>query len=239
MSYRLIEYLKQFIFTGFCLMVAGGISPAMPNAFADVSPITNQEKRMQLQAELNKNIQAESVLQSELRTGYRLASRPHASYLLYQQSLGLEDAIADLQQLRFEKTVLIQKLEAISQPPGFSTNTEGPFQGLTLTAYSGSPMLSFDDGSRFDADRTSSQVSARVGFYRLLTGAFLAVAFFLPLLALYRKKTEVPAGKKMVRVFPIFAVQGKNGTRDLFKLPTNLREPLYPKFGGLAPHISV
>ncbi len=237
MTRAVVKHFKKVIYVAVFFAVSGNLLQAIPKAFADVGPIASQGERVRLYTELNENLQAESVLQAEIRAGYRLASRPHSAYLLYQKSLGLEGAVADLRQLRIEREAFIQSLNSIPGPVGSGPEAEARFPDLVSTAYSGAPMLSFDDGSRFDSEEAAKTVSARAGFYRLLTGAFLVLAFFLPLLALYQKKTEVPTGKKLVRVFPIFAVLGKNGARALFKLPATGHEPLYPKFGGLEPHL--
>ncbi len=242
MAGAVMKYFKKVIFLAVYFAISGSLFWTAPNAFADVGPVADQGEMVRLHAALNENLQAEAVLQAELRAAYRLISRPHSEYLLYQKSLGLEGMVADLRQLRLERKSLIQRLTSSSDgerlPMQLNPEAEIRFPGLVSTAYSGAPMLSFDDASRFDSEVTPRTVSARAGFYRLLIGIFLLAAFSLPLMALYKKKTEVPTEKKLIRVFPIFSVQGKNGVRSLFKVPSNRRELLRPKFGGFGPHVS-
>lgn len=173
-----------------------------------------------LQDRLTQLLSEEGILRAQMEREVRLATRPYAEYLLYQKSLRLSDHEARLEQLKKEKRETVQKLALLQDeagpPIGLGIGPAERSASRDLPTYSGAPLLSFYDGSRFVPVVPPGERSVRIYLFRLLSIAVLVSILTLPLIAVQRMRADLRQ-KEMVRLFPILTFREKNGNRGIFR----------------------
>ena len=198
-----------------------------------------------LQDRLNQALQEEAILRAQMEREVRLATRPYAEYLLYQKSLRLSDHAARLEQLKKEKREAAQKLallrDGAGPPIGLGIGLAERSASRDFPTYSGAPLLSFYDGSRFIPVRTPGDVPIgghpgpmlkpifehllggspgvfpiRIYLFRLLSIAVLVSILTLPLIAAQRMRADLRQ-KEIIRLFPILTFWERDGSRGMLR----------------------
>lgn len=171
-----------------------------------------------LQDRLNELIEEESLLRVRRQEEVRIGIRPYTDYLFHQKSLRFAEMDDRLAQLNREKTEIVRRFALLQEEGGFP-------QGLPrdFSTYSGAPLLSFYDGTRFDPLGLLRFQPFWTGLFRVLFAAFVLLMVSLPWVAIRRMR----AGRRphgVVRIFPIFTVLGKDGHRRPLETTVKRRE---------------
>ncbi|MFQ5543806.1 MAG: hypothetical protein ACE5FY_05585 [Nitrospiria bacterium] len=149
-----------------------------------------------------------------------VAARPQAEYLLYQKSLGIAGLYSQLTQLKEERKDIIKQITLLEGKPftaSFILGLETFSSPHFYPAYSGAPLLSFNNLRDSDAGSRVLLTPASTAVVQTLTVVFFLLVVSLPLIAIYKRRHRYTE-KEVIRVFPIFTVQTGKGHRDLFKM---------------------
>jgi len=175
-----------------------------------------------LQDRLHENLNQEALILARMDTAFSVASRPHAAYLLHQKSLGLQNNRDRLKALRTERVVLVQEMAGLADSGVVSEallhGARQSFSEENLRKDSGSPALSFQQARLVSAANASTEKMRSVVLYRMLMAGFLLMVFSLPVIAIFRRGEPIPVRRGLVRVFPMFTVNGAHGRREVLKI---------------------
>lgn len=175
-----------------------------------------------LQNRLNENLNEEVLILARMGAALGVASQPYSAYLLHQKSLGLQENRDSLQSLRAEKAEVIRMLEGFADKSVVSEallrRAREPSWVENARRDSGSPVLSFQQAHLVHAANVSTEKMGFVGLYRVVMAGFLLVIFALPLVVFFRRGEPTFARKNLVRVFPLFAINGAHGYREVLKV---------------------
>ena len=187
-----------------------------------------------LQNRLQENLKEEAWLREKMRSALDVASRPNASYLLHQKSLGLQNDRDRLHALQAEKAELIRAIEGLTArdlaSEALLRRARQGFSMQNMRKDSGSPALSFQQASLVHVANTSTEKRA---LYRAMMAGFLLIVLSFPLIAFFKKDTPFPVRKRVIRVFPMFTVRNEAyGSRELLKIQVDRQGKLLSHLSG-------
>lgn len=165
-------------------------------AAAENIPLSNsvEDEISLLLNQLSRTIAEEASLNKKMREESGKGIRPYAEYLLYQQSVRFAEHDARLAEIKMEKIKTIQRLALLQEKAGRSIGLLQGLRDASLprggSSYSGTPLLSFYDPTRFDPGYIPYS-SFEMILFRFLSIAVLILTFSLPMIAINRGTVDL------------------------------------------------